>query len=116
MGHAGSSRSRAVSVSDPRRRAGRPELDYYSQHTGELSESVRWISRGKDRALRRARCETAARRYRDCAQPVEDCGDDPECESVSHGPETVWQFRCVPLEFCRRQNEAEPLAETVSDT
>ena len=85
-----------------------------SQETGELSESVRWFSRGKDRALRRARCETAARRHRDRAQPIEDRGDDPECESVSHGPERVRQFRRLPLEFCRRQTETKSLAKNVS--
>ncbi len=54
--------------------------------------------------------ETAARRRRDRAEPVEDCGDDPECERVSRGPERVRQFRRLPLGFCRRQTEAESVA------
>src|SRR5437762_4274 len=52
----------------------------------------------------------AARRRRHRAEPVENCGGDPECESVSRGPERVWQLRRLPLEFCRRQTETKSLA------
>ena len=65
-------------------------------------------------ALRRARCETTARRHRDRAQPIEDCSDDPECESFSRSPERVRQFRRVSMEFRRRQTETKSLAADVS--
>jgi hypothetical protein len=45
---------------------------------------------------------------------IEDCGDDPECEGVSRGPERVRQFRRVSLEFCFWQTETKSLAATIS--
>ncbi len=61
-----------------------------------------------DAGIVRNRLKIAA--TRDRAEPVEDCGDDPECERVSRGPERVRQFRRLPLEFRRRQTETESLA------
>lgn len=51
---------------------GRAQLDHDSEQTGELSEGARRISRGEDRALRRARDEAVTQRSRDRAQSAED--------------------------------------------
>src|SRR5439155_6289884 len=102
--------SDALRVSHPRRRAGGTELDHHFKETKELSESVRWIPRGKDRLLWPARNEETAQRRRDRTKPIEDRSHDLERKSVSRVARRNGKLRRLPLELRRRQANPESLA------
>src|SRR6266508_3058990 len=110
MGRACARSSEALRVPDPRRRAGRPKLDYYSEETPELSEGVRSISGGEDRSLRRARYEAVARGRWDRAESIKDRSHHRECEGVRRVAGGNGELRHIPLELRRRQTNPEPLA------
>src|SRR3982750_383165 len=110
MGRAGPRRSEAVRVFDSRRRAGRIELDDDFAEAEELSEGVRWLSRGKSCALWRARGEAAAPGRWNRAQPFENRSHDTERTKTSGGAERTWDIRSLFVAFCRRQTNSELLA------